>query len=80
MLPGMIAGRLSPELQSSLPDAVRAALRIEADELLVFVVEGGAVSLLRLDDAERDPFVSNFSAFTEWASEEDSAFDVLATR
>ena len=59
---------------------MRAALRVEADEPVVFVVEGDEVSLLRLDVAERDPFVHNLSTFTEWASEEDSAFDILATR
>lgn len=76
----MIAGRLSPELQSSLPDAVRAALRVEDDEPLVFGVAGDEVSLMRLDDAEPCPFIGNYSTFTEWASDEDSAFDVLATR
>jgi hypothetical protein len=38
------------------------------------------VTLCRVPEISNDPFVNPFANFTEWASDADSAYDVLATR
>jgi antitoxin PrlF len=72
----MITGRITAKSQTTIPRAVREALGVGPGDELGYVIERGKVTLKRVE-RRRDPFVSDFSAFTEWSSEADSAYDVL---
>lgn len=73
----MIQTRVTAKAQTTVPRAVRKALGVEPGDELIWEIEGSRVTLVRADDAV-DPFVNNFSTFTEWASDADcKAFDDL---
>jgi len=74
----MIVSRLTAKSQTTIPRAVRRELGLKPGDVLAFELDNGRAVLTKLP--ETDMFVANFSTFTEWSSEEDSAFDVLATR
>ncbi|WP_062210167.1 type II toxin-antitoxin system PrlF family antitoxin [Aureimonas sp. AU12] len=65
----MITSRLSSKSQTTIPQAVRKALKLrEGDELMYLIDEEGRVVLTRVPEGIfDDPFVT----FTEWNSEED---------
>jgi antitoxin PrlF len=72
----MIHSRLTSKAQITLPKAVRKALGIAPGDEVVWEIEGDRVIMTR--GGQGDPFVNNFSTFTEWASEADcKAFDNL---
>lgn len=73
----MILTRITTKAQTTVPRAVRLALGLAAGDELVWKIDGDSVNLARAHD-EADPFVNNFSTFTEWASDADcAAFDNL---
>lgn len=75
----MIVSRISSKSQVTLPKAVRTALRLhDGDRLQWTIMSDGDVRLQRLElDYSDDGFVNDFSLFTEWADELDSAYDRL---
>jgi antitoxin PrlF len=64
----MITSRLTSKSQTTIPQAVRAALKLrEGDELLYTVEPDGRVVLSRISGAAEDPFAT----FDEWDSDAD---------
>ena len=72
----MIIGRITAKAQTTIPRAVRIALNLNPGDKVAYAIKGDQVILSRVDD-EKDGFVNNFSAFTEWADELDSVYDDL---
>jgi len=71
----MIIGKLTAKAQTTIPRAVRLALGLQPGDEVVWEIDGDQVILTRAQPAV-DPFVGNFSSFTEWASDADcAAFD-----
>ena len=72
----MIHTRLGAKAQTTVPLAVRRALELREGDELTWELDGEGVRVERFNVA--DPFVNNFSTFSEWASEADcEAFDNL---
>jgi antitoxin PrlF len=64
----MIKSKLTSKAQTTIPRAVREALRLEPGDEVVYRIEDTHVILTRASDAApEDPFTT----FHEWASEED---------
>ena len=64
----MIISKLTSKAQTTIPLAVRTALRLKQGDSVGYVIEGDRVVLRRVTDSvEDDPFAS----FSEWASEAD---------
>jgi antitoxin PrlF len=64
----MITSKLTSKAQTTIPQPVRAALRVRAGDELAYVIEGDRVILTKAKaSAADDPFAT----FTEWASEND---------
>lgn len=74
----MIHSRITSKAQTTIPRAVREALRLEVGDDVAYQIDGDRVILTRVTGP--DPFIANFSTFTEWADEADSAYDILGTR
>ena len=74
----MITSQLSSKSQTTIPRAIRQTLGLKPGDAIGYRVEGDSVVMLRAD--EPDMFIGNYSTFWEWATEEDEAFNVLATR
>ena len=73
----MIQSRITSKAQTTVPQAVRKALGLGHGDALVWEIEDDCVVVRRAREGH-DPFVNNFSTFTEWASEADcEAFDNL---
>ena len=71
----MILGRVTSKAQITIPKAVRLALGLLPGDDVIWEIEGDQVVMARAKTAI-DPFVGNFDAFTEWASDADcKAFD-----
>jgi antitoxin PrlF len=67
----MITSRLTSKAQTTIPQAVRAALQLREGDELAYRIEDGKVVLTkarRADAARDDPF----QAFGEWSSEADA--------
>lgn len=72
----MITSKLSTKAQTTIPLAVRAALRLSEGDEIAYTIEPGRVTITKGARPERaeDPF----GAFCEWASEADCrAYDGL---
>jgi antitoxin PrlF len=68
----MIQSRITSKAQMTIPRAVREALGVGPGDRVVWEVEEGRAMVRRLALVDpRDPFVNNFSTFTEWADELD---------
>lgn len=67
---GMITSRLTSKAQTTIPQPVRAALRLREGDEIAYVIEAGRVVLTRAqpDQAADDPF----RAFSEWDSPADT--------
>ena len=66
----MIVSKLTSKAQTTIPQAVRTALRLKEGDLLAYAIEGGMVVLTRSAPSPGDdPFVT----FSEWAGEADVA-------
>ena len=64
----MIVSKITSKAQTTIPMAVRKALRLKEGDSVLYVIEGDQVILRRVNDmVEDDPF----AAFGEWASEAD---------
>jgi len=71
----MIIGRITAKAQTTIPKAVRTALGLSAGDEIAYEIEGDRVIMRRARVAD-DPFLNDFSAFSEWSSEADcKAFD-----
>lgn len=66
----MIQSRITSKAQTTVPRAVRKALGIAPGDEIAWEIEGDRVILSRVEEAT-DPFVNNFSTFTEWADDLD---------
>lgn len=70
----MIIGKITAKAQTTIPKAVRRALRLGPGDEIKYEIEKGRVILTRVENengGERDMFVNNFAAFSEWDSEAD---------
>lgn len=64
----MIRSKLTSKAQTTIPRAVREALRLEPGDEVVYRIEDDHVVLTKAGDAgPEDPFAT----FGEWASDED---------
>jgi antitoxin PrlF len=68
----MIQSKITSKAQTTVPRAVRTALRLGAGDALAWEIDGDrvTVSLVRAEPAD-------FSAFSEWADPLDSVYDDL---
>jgi antitoxin PrlF len=73
----MIIGRITAKAQTTIPRAVRLALGIGPGDEIGYEIDGDKVILTRVRPIEKDPFLANFSTFTEWSDEYDSVYDRL---
>lgn len=75
----MIVGKITAKSQTTIPKAVRNALGVKPGDEVGWEIDGDQVTIIKVNtaEAEADPFIGNFSTFTEWADEIDAAFDVL---
>ena len=64
----MITSRLTSKAQTTIPQPVRVALRLEAGDELVYVIEGDRVMLTK---AQPVPVQDPFGTFGEWHSAAD---------
>lgn len=71
----MIIGRITAKAQTTIPLAVRRALRIEPGDDVIWEVENGRAYLAKAPAAPG--FVADLTMFTEWADEFDAAYDAL---
>jgi len=59
----MITSKLTSKAQTTIPQAVRAALRLREGDELAYEIEGGKVILTRASNRDgEDPF----GTFSEW--------------
>lgn len=71
----MITSKISSKAQTTIPLAVREALRVRKGDAIAYHIEAGRVIMTRSSAAAAD---DPFGAFGEWASENDSkAYDRL---
>lgn len=64
----MIKSKLTSKAQTTIPHAIRTALRLREGDEIVYIIEGERVILTKaVSDAKEDPFAT----FDEWASEAD---------
>ena len=64
----MITSKLTSKAQTTIPQAVRAALDLSPGDEIAYVIEDGRVSLLKAAAGRAD---DPFATFTEWASDAD---------
>jgi antitoxin PrlF len=76
----MIESRITSKAQTTIPRAVRNALKLRVGDRVVYHVEGETVTLARAPDDRSDAWLDPFATFTEWADEADSAYDILDRR
>jgi len=70
----MITSKLTTKAQTTIPQAVRAALDVAAGDEIAYVIEAGRVTLLKAvpkGPRKGDPFDDPFAAFWEWDTPED---------
>lgn len=65
----MITSKLTSKAQTTIPQAVRAALRLREGDELAYEIEHGRVVLTKAKSTLDDPFVT----FDEWDSDADRA-------
>lgn len=68
----MIRSKLTRKAQTTVPQAVRRALSLNAGDEIAYAISGDSVVMLKVEEPPEpvidwDPFV----LFTEWNSEED---------
>ena len=64
----MITSKLTSKSQTTIPQSVRAALRLKEGDEIAYAIEGDHVVLTR---APREPADDPFAVFSEWDSEAD---------
>ena len=65
----MITSKITSKAQTTIPQAVRAALRIKEGDEIAYHIERGRVILTK---ANRAPADDPFATFGEWASDNDA--------
>ena len=63
----MITSKLTTKAQTTIPQAVRAALKLHEGDQLAYAIEDGRVVLTRYAEPLDDPFAT----FSEWSSAAD---------
>ncbi|MCE2974243.1 MAG: type II toxin-antitoxin system PrlF family antitoxin [Sediminibacterium sp.] len=63
----MIISRLTSKAQTTIPQSVRLALRLEEGDEIAYAIESGRVILTKASQLAEDPF----GAFAEWDSAAD---------
>lgn len=76
-IPYMIVGKITAKSQTTIPKAVRNALGVKPGDEVGWEIDGDSATIFKIQSTEADPFIGNFTTFTEWADEIDAAFDVL---
>ena len=73
----MITSKLTSKAQTTIPQAVRAALGVQAGDALGYRIEDGAVVLFKVSAS--DPLIDwdPFAHFDEWKRPEMSVYDDL---
>lgn len=66
----MITSKLTSKAQTTLPQAVRAALRLREGDEIAYIIENGRVILTK---ANSDAGEDLFATFDEWDSDADRA-------
>jgi antitoxin PrlF len=64
----MITSKITSKAQTTIPQAVRTALRLGEGDELVYTIEGDRVILTK---GRREPIEEPFGAFHEWSSDAD---------
>jgi antitoxin PrlF len=64
----MITSKLTSKAQTTVPQAVRAALRLRAGDEIAYTIDGRRVILSK---APATPAEDPFATFNEWASDND---------
>jgi antitoxin PrlF len=64
----MITSKLTSKAQTTIPQPVRAALRVREGDALAYTIERDRVILTKASQVVRD---DPFATFSEWASEND---------
>jgi antitoxin PrlF len=64
----MITSKLTSKAQTTIPHAVRTALRVRAGDQLAYLIEGDRVILTKASARTAD---DPFATFTEWDSKAD---------
>jgi antitoxin PrlF len=64
----MITSKLTSKAQTTIPQPVRAALRVNAGDEIAYTIEGDRVILTKASAAPAD---DPFATFSEWASDND---------
>lgn len=64
----MITSKLTSKAQTTIPQAVRNALRLKEGDEIAYAIEGDRVVLTR---ARAEPVEDPFGTFGEWHSEAD---------
>lgn len=65
----MITSKLTSKAQTTIPQPVRAALRLKEGDEIAYAIEGDRVVLTR---AASEPADDPFACFGEWGSEADN--------
>ena len=71
----MIHSRITAKSQTTIPRAVREALGVGPGDELAYEIRDGEVKLVAATRPSRDLFLANFTTFTEWTDDLDSAYD-----
>ena len=70
----MITSKLTSKAQTTIPQPVRAALKLREGDEIAYEIEAGRVILTRAGQDGDDPF----STFGEWSTDADrKAYDTL---
>lgn len=65
----MITSRLTSKAQTTVPQAVRAALQLREGDEIAYAIQDGRVVMTKA--AKSEPAENPFRTFSEWASEAD---------
>ena len=63
----MITSKLTSKAQTTIPQPVRAVLRLREGDEIVYTIDGNRVFLTKAEPARDDPFAT----FEEWSSDND---------
>lgn len=64
----MITSKITSKAQTTIPQAVRTALRVKAGDEIAYTIEGDRVILTKVSATVSD---DPFATFTEWNSDAD---------
>lgn len=64
----MITSKLTSKAQTTIPQAIRTALRLREGDEIAYAIDGDRVIITRSENRESD---DPFATFGEWASDAD---------